>query len=1132
MLPGARLASSGESLKDHYTVIVVGSGYGGAIAASRLARAGQRVCILERGEELRPGEYPDTQAEALREMQVDSPAGHAGSRTGLYDLRVNRDINVFVGCGLGGTSLVNANVSLRPEARVFEDARWPRGLRDDLGTSLEDGFRRAEEVLQPVPYPSDLPPLPKLRALEKSAAALGERTYRPPINVTFQDGLNPAGVPQHACKLCGDCVSGCNYGAKNTVLMNYLPDAKSHGAEIYTRVAVRRLERARRHWLVHYQLLGSGRERFDAPTMFVRADVVVLAAGTLGSTEILLRSKEAGLPLSDRVGAHFTDNGDVLAFGYNTDEVIHGIGFGHRAPGDREPVGPCITGLIDLRNRPRVDDGMVIEDGTIPGALGVFLPAAFATAAKLVGTAPGRGAFLAQKARELESVLRGPYRGAVDQTQTYLVMTHDDAGGRMFLEDDRLRVAWPGAGTQPIFERVRERLEHATRALGGTFLENPLWSRLGHHSLVTVHPLGGCVMAEDAEHGAVNHKGQVFAGSRGTAVHDGLYVCDGSIVPRSLGVNPLLTISALAERCCALLAGERGWRIDYAPGPGRPIVSEPARLGLQFTETMAGYLSTTVRDEYEAAYRHGQRDGSRFELMLTVVSDDLPAMLRDPSHAARMVGSVTAAALSARPLTATEGEFNLLVADPDRVGARQMRYRMKLTSEEGRTYCLEGFKLLRDDPGFGLWKDATTLYITVHDGESPASPVLGKGILQIRPDDLLRLLATLRIRNAESVAQRLTATAQVGRFFAGALYDVYGGVRAKASALDPEAPPRKRRPLRLGAPEVHAVETADHVQLRLTRYPGGTKGPVILSPGYGTSSLAFSIDTVETNLPEFLGAHGYDTWLLDYRASPELPSASTQFTVDEIALQDYPAAVATVRELTGAESVQVMAHCVGSLSFLMAMLAGLQGVRSAVCSQLTLHPRAPTLNDIKAGLHLASVLTALGAETLTTEFDADADWTERLSDTLLRLYPTKERCQSPVCRRILFMYGEVYKHENLNEATHGAIHEMFGTANLTTFKHLSLILRKGHAVDKRGQDVYLPHLDRLKIPIAFVHGAENGLFLPAGSETTYAVLREQNGEELYTRHVIPNYAHMDCFIGENAARDVFPLVVAELDKAN
>jgi cholesterol oxidase len=116
------------------------------------------------------------------------------------------------------------------------------------------------------------------------------------------------------------------------------------------------------------------------------------------------------------------------------------------------------------------------------------------------------------------------------------------------------------------------------------------------------------------------------------------------------------------------------------------------------------------------------------------------------------------------------------------------------------------------------------------------------------------------------------------------------------------------------------------VPLRLTRYQGGSKGPVILSHGLGVSSLIFSLDTIDTNMLEYLYAHGYDVWLLDYRDSIALPSdAAQQSSGDDVALNDYPAAVDFVRKITGAPDVQMVVHCWGSTTFFMAMLAGLQG---------------------------------------------------------------------------------------------------------------------------------------------------------------------------------------------------------------
>jgi cholesterol oxidase len=1126
-----RLASPTGAMGTSYEVVVVGSGYGGAIAASRMARAGRRVCVLERGRELQPGEYPDTALEAAGEMQVHAPHRHVGSRTGLYDFRVGDEISALVGCGLGGTSLINANVSLRPDRRVFDDPRWPRALIADLDGPLEVGFARAEAMLRPTPYP-DPPALAKLGALERSAERLGAPFSRPPINVAFEDGVNHVGVEQRACVRCGDCVTGCNHSAKNTVLMNYLPDAHNHGAEIYTETAVRRVERAGGRWLVHYQLLDTGQERFDAPTMTVAADVVVLAAGTFGSTEILLRSREAGLPVSMQLGERFTGNGDVLGFGYNNALEVDGVGFGSRPPEGRTPVGPCIAGLVDMRGEPVLEDGLVLEEGAIPGALGSFLPLAFAAAARLVGREEPGGDEGDERARELESLLRGPYTGALRNTQTYLVMGHDGAGGRISLDSEgRLRVDWPTLAAQPVFQRIDARLREATAATEGTFVKNPVWSGPFGWDLVTVHPLGGCPMGEDAGAGVVDDRGRVFAGPEGTAVHEGLYVCDGAIVPRSLGVNPLLTISALAERACELMARDRGWSFDDALPSRPPAAAAPAQpVGVRFTERMSGHISTEPIEDYERAEAQGRDAGSAFAFTLTVVADDLDRFIREPEHEARLAGTVVAPKFSAEPLTVSNGVFNLFVEDPARVETRLMLYTMTCVAEDGARYRFEGVKRVHDDLGPDLWADTTMLFVTVRRGEGADDPVLGRGILRIAPKDLVSQLATMAATNAAGRGERLAATARFGRFFAGALYATYGAL-AEPRVFDPQAPPRKRRELRAPAPELHALTAADGAQLRLTRYRGGARGPVLLAHGLGVSSGIFTADTIETNLLEYLVAQSFDVWLLDYRASIELAASRTRFSGDDVATLDYPAAIAAVRERSGAGAVHVVAHCFGASTFTMAMLAGLEGVASAVLSQIAAHVVAPPMTRLKSGLHLPSILDALGVDSLTAYADADRDWRERLYDTALRLLPgePEEHCDSPVCHRISFMYSLLYEHDRLNAATHDALHELFGVANVAAFEHLAEMVRAGRLVDAAGGDVYLPHLERLAIPITLIHGAENACFLPQSTERTLEALRERNPGVPYQRHLVPGYGHIDCIFGADAARDVYPLVVGHLD---
>jgi cholesterol oxidase len=573
-----RLSSPIADLENDYDVVIVGSGYGGAVAASRLARARTpkkrplNVCVLERGREFQPGDYPDTPSQVAAETQIDMPGGHFRSRTGLYDLRINRDMNVFLGCGLGGTSLINANVALRPQDWVFKDEAWPSAIRTDGGDWLAKGFAVANKMLGTEPYKdrANIPRLAKLEALERVARPLlgrypGRGFSRPHLAVNFEDRVKPfrgrAGsvdVDQHVCQLCGDCVSGCNYGAKNTLLMNYLPDARAQGAEMFTEIGVRRLERVGERWRVHYEYLDAGREKFGPPEMSLTADLVILAAGTLGTTEILLRSQKEGLgarlTLSDKLGKGFSANGDMISLAYNTAEPMNGVGAGRPRPTPGEPVGPCITGMIELGG-----PAMLIQEGSIPGAVAKLLPVLLGGAVLLYGgdgQAPIRES-LREEGRRLMKYLRGPYRGAVRNTLVYLVVGHDDAGGRMDLEWDRLRITWPGAASQENYVEAERRLREATRELRGVYLKNPF-------NPITVHPLGGCGMADDAKDGVVDDKSRVFAGSRGTDTLRGLYVCDGSIVPRSLGANPLLTITALAERMCELMAQDHNWTIVHS----------------------------------------------------------------------------------------------------------------------------------------------------------------------------------------------------------------------------------------------------------------------------------------------------------------------------------------------------------------------------------------------------------------------------------------------------------------------------------------------------------------------------------------------------------------------------------------
>jgi cholesterol oxidase len=210
----------------------------------------------------------------------------------------------------------------------------------------------------------------------------------------------------------------------------------------------------------------------------------------------------------------------------------------------------------------------------------------------------------------------------------------------------------------------------------------------------------------------------------------------------------------------------------------------------------------------------------------------------------------------------------------------------------------------------------------------------------------------------------------------------------------------------------------------------------------------------------------------------------------------------------------------------------MSGVRHFVSSQLTPHPIVDTRGKLKAGFHLDETLRLMGAHGVTST--AGGSFGAELIDRLLALYPIPRDWAGlgAVCRRIYSIYGPVFKPENLNLETGEALGQLFGFSNLTAFDQISLMLRKQQAVDAKGEDCYLPQVKRLALPITIVHGAENTFFQPEGSERTYEWLRENNGIDLYSRYVIPGYSHLDCFIGTDASRDVFPTILKELDAHN
>jgi len=555
-----RLAKPLSDIAEHYDVIVVGSGYGGGVSASRLARAGKRVAVLERGREVPTGEFPSRFPEMRAEMRVTGKHVRLGKENALFDIRLGEDMHVIVGCGLGGGSLINAGVALRPDDRVFADTIWPSQISKD--GLLDEGYQRARQWLAPMSDPKAAEQT-KFQSLAKAAETFDAKPIASTVAISFEDRTNAAGIHQPACTRCGDCCGGCNVGAKNTVALSYLPDAARHGAQLFTDAKVSHITQADGGgWQVHLANVNlrqpdqqqSGQHK-DLPTdIKVSCTTVILSAGTLGSTEILLRSRAHGLNLSNKLGERFSANGDIIAFGYGAKLPVNAIGVSHPIKEGLTPIGATVTGQLEINDPDDLSRQLCIQEGALPSSLAPVLPVMFVPNGRLLGA--------------LKSLIRGVYKGPLASLQTFFAVSHDSASGCFHLgNDDRLKLSWVNAKDEPAYKILDEKLGQLVRSVGGSYVKNPLAGSVMGHQPATAHPLGGCGIGHNASDGVVDHKARVFnqADGQSTTVHDGLYVIDGSIIPRSLGVNPLLTITALAERAMIHFAAEHKLSFNTEP---------------------------------------------------------------------------------------------------------------------------------------------------------------------------------------------------------------------------------------------------------------------------------------------------------------------------------------------------------------------------------------------------------------------------------------------------------------------------------------------------------------------------------------------------------------------------------------
>jgi cholesterol oxidase len=578
----------------HFDAVIVGSGFGGSVMAYRLAEAGLRVCILERGKAYPPNSFPRSPYDLGKNFWDPSEGMY-----GMYNVWSFKGSGALVSSGLGGGSLIYANILLRKDEKWFKEDLPNGGYREWPVTraDLDPHYEAVEKMMNVQKYPRHHAPYdktPKMLAMKEAAERLNPDRKAGlewmPLNlavsfrsrpVEYPDDDYPDNppvvgdpieeqyenyhsvklgrkMPRSTCRLCGECDIGCNFGSKNTLDYNYITAAihQPRPADIRTLCEVKRFEPldggGYAVYYVQHSLEREGKKTNTSALEQTRITCkrLILAAGTFGTPFLLLKMKDndaAFRHLSRRLGSRYCVNGDLLSFIIKSIEKNNGKGVPRRLD---PSFGPVITSAIrfgdTLDEQGLQGRGFYVEDGGNPYLVSWLteisgLPSFLSRTYQFLKIIAKYRLGLRNDAdlgAEISDLI-GPANSS-KSSMPVLTMGRDVPNAKLCLKEGRLECDWTLKSSQEYYDRIRRSVRAIARALNAEYMDNPSYA-WNFHQVLTAHPLGGCPMAQTADEGVVDPQGETFG-------YPGLYIADGSVMPGPVGPNPSLTIAAFANR--------------------------------------------------------------------------------------------------------------------------------------------------------------------------------------------------------------------------------------------------------------------------------------------------------------------------------------------------------------------------------------------------------------------------------------------------------------------------------------------------------------------------------------------------------------------------------------------------------